>query len=226
MDKEVEEYDPFISHSSSKQFLPELAKIRQALYRFFAALFLYPDIERIANIRATAEELLEVNFADGFPFEDTLIGLLEILSTLPTGDTQSIVNEYNRLYFVKPKAPLHESYYIDKEGQHRGWIIANLQGEYSNSGLVLSPTLNELPDHLSVELEYMSFLCSSQASAAENGTESESRRYQEMQRSFLTQHLAQWFPMFHKRVKDASQGAFYLAIIEALFDFLKWELQQ
>jgi TorA maturation chaperone TorD len=143
-----------------------------------------------------------------------------LLSAVDEVAAEDIVNEYNRLFLVKPQAPPHEAYYLDGTGQFRGWMLAKLQGIYAENGLAISPTLNEMPDHLAVELELMSHLCF----VAHAGENEMIEAALDSQRAFLTQHLAKWFPKFAKRVKEAKPKCHYGVAVEATYLFLRSEL--
>lgn len=216
-----------ISFVPSSINLPQMghARFRQVMYRLFAALFLYPDETRLSTLGTTAKELLDqIDFRESFPFSSSLELLLEALSILKMSDERAIRDEYNSLFSIKPQAPPYESYYMDPEGQFRGWIAAKLEGEYNEAGLALSPTLNELPDHIAVELEYMSYLCDLEARARELGKEADGE-YHIRQRAFMHRHLAQWFPKFMERVKDSNPEHLYHLVIDAISVFLRHEIE-
>ena len=193
---------------------------REVIYRFLAWLFLYPDPDRVERLRAAAGELCRDDCWRDFPFSLSFKRLFDELSAYDEEAAGDVINEYNRLFFVKPKAPPYESYYLDSTGQFRGWISARLEGEYAKSGLAISPSLNEMPDHLAVELEFMSYLCSISHSDDSEVLDAAI----EGQRAFLTQHLAKWFPKFAKRVKEARPQYHYGVTVEASFLFLRSEL--
>ena len=193
---------------------------REFLYRFLAWLFLYPDPDRLQRLKTAAVALSRDDWWHDLPFAPTFERLITTLSAVDEVAAEDIVNEYNRLFLVKPQAPPHEAHYLDGTGQFRGWMVAKLQGIYAENGLAISPTLNEMPDHLAVELEFMSHLCS----VAHAGENEMIEAALDSQRAFLTQHLAKWFPKFAKRVNEAKPQHHYRVAIEATFLFLRSEL--
>jgi len=193
---------------------------REVVYRFLAWLFLYPDTDRLQRLKAAAAELSHDDWWRDLPLTPSFERLFAILSAVDEAAAKDIVNEYNRLFLVKPQAPAHETFYLDGTGQFRGWMASKLEGIYAKNGLAISPTLNEMPDHLAVELEFMSHLCS-----ITNTEDSEMIEAAIVsQRAFLTQHLAKWFPKFAKKVKEAEPQHHYGAAVEATFMFLRGEL--
>ncbi len=204
----------------------ELGQLRQATYRLFGALFLYPDEDRLAKLRTAARELrLEGDLWGGFAFSGPMQGLLAVLVELSGGATTHVEEEYVRLFQVKPAAPPYESVYMDPEGQTRGLIAVRLEGEYAQAGLVLSPSLMDLPDHIAVEFEFMSFLCGQEALAGETKAREDSIPARERQRAFLGHHLGRWFPQFARRVREASPESPYDVVVEAAHAFLYHDLE-
>ncbi len=201
------------------------AQLRVIGYRLFASLFLYPSRERLAALQAAAEELLSSDIWGGYPFSASLGELLRHLVELDLEEDQPVINEYNRLYSIRPLAPPYETFYLDSEGQLRGMLVADLESIYLQAGLAISPELNELPDHVSVELEFMAFLCLQEAEAWRAGQDERARRYRSLQKSFMRQHLARWFPLFSRRAKEAAPRNLYSALLPAVFRFLRYDLE-
>ncbi len=200
--------------------------IRQIAYRLFASLFLYPEVERLTELRAAAQELLTDGLLSGHPYSPQMQALLESLAALdPVGDERPLVNEYNRLFMVRPQAPPHETVYMDSEGQFRGMLTAELETTYRQVGLTVSPTLNELPDHIAVELEFMAYLCLKESEAQQDGSSTtDALRWRGLQAAFVKGHLARWFPLFARRLKEAQPVGLYAALLPAVYAFLSHEL--
>ncbi len=205
--------------------MEEFLSVRLILYRLLASLFLYPDDERLATLKPVAKELLENPIWEGYPFSAHVQELLEHLAKLNLEAPKPIIDAYNRLFLVRPQAPPHETFYTDAQGQFRGLLTSQLEEEYLQAGLAVSPDLNELPDHIAVELEFMAFLCSQEIEAleAENGTKAQ--EYRNNQRSFMAAHLARWFPKFAKRIVKAEPESIYRYLLPAAYNFLLHELK-
>ena len=107
-----------------------------------------------------------------------------------------------------------------------GMIAASVDAAYRASGFVLDAD-GEAPDHVAVELDFLSALCAREAEAA-TAPEAEDRR--QRQYAFLASHLLRWLPAFAGAVRSARPDGFYadatlvalrfaqhdLAVIEAL----------
>jgi TorA maturation chaperone TorD len=220
MGRGVMRISPASSLTSSK-----LGRLRQAVYRLFGALFLYPDVDRLAKLRAAAGELQqEWDLWGEVAFFSPLRRLLEVLAELNEETIGQIEEEYVRLFLVKPAAPFYQSFYMDPAGHARGLIVSQLEREYAEAGLALSPTLKDLPDHIAVELEFMSFLCGEEVRAWEAKDVGGSSQARERQRAFLGQHLGRWFPQFSSRVGETDPERLYALLVEATYAFLRHEL--
>lgn len=203
----------------------EAARLRQALYRLFGALLLPPTAERLAWLKQAAGELLtlEALWSDR-AYAPALRPLLERVAGLEEAAAEQLEGVFNRLFEVNPLAPPYESVYLDPDGEARGALAAEVQAAYARSGLQTSPALNELPDHVAVELEFLSFLCGREADALERGDLAAAAQGRREQRAFMDEHLARWFPAFARTVVEQAEGDFYPAVVGAAFAFLKQEL--
>ncbi len=203
----------------------ELARARQVIYQLFGSLFLYPNAERLVNMRTAAQELQkEDDLWSVFPFRESWLRLLDHLAALPAGENVSVEEEYVQLFSVNPKAIPNESVYVDPEGTARGLIVAYLEQEYTAAGLAVSPDAVEPPDHIAVELEFMAFLCDQEVQALETEDAEATAQARRQQGKFLDKHLKKWFPGFARNAKAAKPVYLYGAVIEAAFTFLRHEL--
>jgi TorA maturation chaperone TorD len=175
----------------------------------------------LVNLVAATGELQEGSESlAAFPFFVPWQRLLTTLQRLTESETAEVEEEYVRLFLVNPEAPLYESFYIDPKRQATGWIAAQLEGEYSERGLALSPSLQEPPDHVAVELEFMSFLCDLEAQAWEKEALKEGFQVLQWEWNFLGSHLERWFPAFVQQVAMADQEGLYAVTAEAADAFI------
>jgi TorA maturation chaperone TorD len=192
----------------------ELAHLRQGYYRFSGALFLYPDEERLVNLVGAAKELQkEGDSLAVFPFFGPWRLLLATLQELT--DAEEVEEEYVRLFVVNPQAPPYESSYLDPRRRATGWITAGLAREYTEMGLAQSPSVQEPPDHVAVELEFMASLCSLEKQTWEREAPEEACQLLQSQRGFLGSHLERWFPAFARQVAAAGRDGLYVLAAEA-----------
>ena len=65
------------------------------------------------------------------------------------------------------------------------------------------------PDHIGAELEFMYMLCDAQAKALKNSDAVAAKEFEEIQKSFLKNHLLQWAPLYLVNVKNEAQTPLY-----------------
>jgi len=196
--------------------LLELARFRQGAYRLLAAWLLYPDRATVEVAPSAAGLLREYDdFAIGLTYWDSWDRLLRALDQIGVDEFPSLERSYMRLFGesrAQQPIPLCETGYVAAPD-----IVAQITGsiatQYIASGLAVST--GETPDHAAVELEYLSFLCDSEAATRQEavGLEEDSaktNRVVERQQSFLKEHLCTWMPTMGKQVAKRDQGIYAL----------------
>ncbi|RMF87316.1 MAG: hypothetical protein D6736_13090 [Nitrospinota bacterium] len=157
--------------------------------------------------------------------------LARYLETLATQDMATTLEalrvEYNRL-FVGPASPLahpYESVYRTPGGWVMGECTLEVLQMYREEGLYPDAGYKDLPDHISMELEYMACLCQREAEARERGEEEGVRLYGEKEHRFLKAHLASWIPQFCARVLEAASLPFYPHWARIAHAFIAWDTE-
>jgi DMSO reductase family type II enzyme chaperone len=87
---------------------------------------------------------------------------------------------------------------------------------YDYFGYVLDEKFAWQPDHLSLQLEFMHYLCFRESEQAE-----EVLSYQLAQLDFAERHLVSWVPRFAAQVGQHAPGSLYARIVAALRDFIE-----
>jgi TorA maturation chaperone TorD len=125
--------------------------------------------------------------------------------------------EYQRLFEPpSPIAPPYESLYL---GSLLGERMEDVLKFYKSEGIQPSPDYHELPDHITVELDFLSRL----AYRVSGGNS------QERMLKFIELHILNWVPQFLELVKENTKEKYYreLAIFtgELIFKTRKilWE---
>lgn len=94
------------------------------------------------------------------------------------------------------------------------------------SGFEYRPDFNDLPDHISVELEFMQHLTARQAAAWDKGDLKEAKRLRYLEATFLRDHLANWIPAFCERITLKAEHPFYRALAGLTQDLIRSELER
>lgn len=133
--------------------------------------------------------------------------------------------EYARIFShsVRGEAPLYEVEYGEAPLFQETHRLGDLAGFYRAFGLQISGAHPERPDHISVELEFLNFLCFKEAYAWQRHGEEKARICREAQRQFLREHLGRWVFAFARRARKAAAEGFYGAAARRLEEFLEEE---
>ena len=90
---------------------------------------------------------------------------------------------------------------------------------YNYFGLRITPGL--MPDHVTVELEFMHYLAHQEAQAWQSGDDRES--YLRAQRDFLERHLNGWWPLALAATQRQRPQRFYRSLMALVQRFLAAE---
>ncbi len=201
-----------------------LPRLRQGLYRFFATSLLYPGRAQLSRLAEAASVLAQERLA-ALAFYSSWRTLARILRD--GVDSEAVATDFVRLFSVGERGNLcvpHESAYLAPSRDRTGLIVAEVEREYARLGLVPAAEFTSLPDHVSMELEAMAFLCGREAQARGGGAFDEMTRVLTDERTFLDRHLGRWFPRFASHVLAANPGDFYRAVVTAADAFIKHDV--
>ena len=119
-----------------------------------------------------------------------------------------------------PPAPIREDLFMLQPAGLREDLVRF----YEYFGYTLGEKFQWQMDHLSIELEFMHFLCFQEHNSTEDRLS-----YQLAQLDFSTRHLVNWVPNFQKTLKRISIDAMYTKIVVELNKFLEddieWQLE-
>jgi TorA maturation chaperone TorD len=207
--------------------LADLARLREGAYRLLGGVLLYPDAEWIAAFPRVAEALLEESrpFAR-FPFWGEWERLLGSLRGLDPAGRKALEEAYVISFVVTsngtPSFP-NESAYLPREAA--GWVLAELERDYTEAGFSVTPSPVGSPDHAAVELEFMSLLCGEEGEAWRRRSLGDGVSHLEREASFLDRHLSKWFPEFARQTAEREGGGFYVVATDAARAFIAHDLE-
>lgn len=205
--------------------LEALAGLRQAAYRLFGGVLLYPDAEWRATLPGVARELPAVcrPFA-AFAFRKSWERFLGALEKVESADRAELESAYARHFLPTSEGiacPPCESAHRPRESV--GWLMAELDRQYAHAGFAVDPDSEEPADHVAVELEFMGMLCAVEAEAWRERRVADGIEQLDLEAGFLAQHLGRWFPAFAGRLARQDPVGFYGIAAEAAGAFLGHE---
>ena len=148
------------------------------------------------------------------------VGLGEALDALLTevgsADLQQLQSEYSGLFEVGsegPPVPIRE----DLQTGQRAGTREDVVRFYDYFGYVLDEKFSWQPDHLSLELEFMHYLCFRETE--QGGGMCCPTSWHRL--DFAERHLLSWVPRFAAQVEKHASGSLYARVVAALRDFIE-----
>lgn len=141
---------------------------------------------------------------------------------------EDLTVEYARLFLGPGKhiSP-HESVHHQREdgdwGTLWGATTVEVKKFIEATGLEYEPDYKGMPDHVSVEFEFMAALARREAQAWAESDEAIAMSCTVMQKKFLEEHLIQWIPNFCEKVIHLAELPFYHAVAELTRSFIEFE---
>lgn len=188
-----------------------------AAVRGLARGFTYPDAEWVDTLlsglwpKALAEVLKSMSLS--------IEGMRKAVAELPkepAAALQALQVEYTYLFInavPHVPAPPYASAY-NGQGSLMGKPAQAALKAYRLAGLEMAEDFNDLPDHLSAELEFLSYIEEGAIEAEERGESDGAQNWKDQEEAFLFQQLKPWLPEFSKRVEEAARIPFYPELVK------------
>jgi TorA maturation chaperone TorD len=206
-------------------------------YSFLSQALDYPSTESMTKILGS--DLIEVicSYKEALIKEkpnasSLIISLENIQNIFPEAENISdskgflleLQKEYTRLcHASKPRLlPLFESVY--REGKLLQESTVEVARLYYGAGLKLDKDFSLPPDHISLELEFMAYLCSQEIEAIREKDSFVLGKANKLQQRMLTEHLQFFVPEFARRLQKHASLEFYKVTGRYLENYIDWEL--
>jgi DMSO reductase family type II enzyme chaperone len=192
----------------SRRDAPRSAAARSQCYAAFSELTASPH--EVDPAPAAAHRL---GIAAGLPFP--IDGFDELLREFAAADNARLRSEYSGLFEIGsqgPPAPIRE----DLQTGQRAGTREDIVRFYDYFGYRLDDRFAWAPDHLSVELEFMHFLCFHEG----NSEPGDCLSWQLGQADFAERHLANWVPQLAGAVSKLAADSVYCRVLSTLRDFI------
>jgi TorA maturation chaperone TorD len=210
----VSETKPSLGHDE----LAKSAMERSRLFGFLATIFRRePSAEFLCHLN-TPELLVS--------FTGAGIDLGDEFGTGKFADlAEDLAVEYTRLFLGPGKhiSP-HESVQL-KRGSGILWgpETSAVRHAYRAAGFDMGEAETDIPDHLSVELDFLALLAREESQAWEGQDHDRTAKFLQLQHSFISDHLGKWAARFCAKVKEEAEFSFYPAFADLLRGYLSGE---
>ncbi len=198
----------------------DTAMARSQVYGLLATLF------RAEPSEAFLRELQGPGLSGSFSELDLNLG--SELQEKPLEDSlEELAVEYTRLFLGPgPHISAHESVFVELDGG-----IGGLWGEKTvevkkfieSAGLTYGPDYTGIPDHVSVELEFLQKLAEWEAGKWAEADPENAIYCLGVQKRFIEEHLGKWVPALCDKVIAKAELPFYKEIARFTKDFITFE---
>jgi DMSO reductase family type II enzyme chaperone len=199
------------------------AAARSRLYDLLARAFAVPDPPFYRAVREGAVAAQVWDSLAVLPYAFALADGEAVHQQLSEAASHSqLQSDYIRLFDVgtpRPPCPLYSGEY--KKG--RKGVMEELIRFYNYFGLRPSPHSRDMPDHITIELEFMHFLTFREVTALHHQQDRSS--YLRAERDFLERHLCWWAPRLGERLRRQEPHPFYAGLTRLTEAFLAADLR-
>jgi DMSO reductase family type II enzyme chaperone len=218
--------------------LANIAQCRADLYQLFAISFQNPTQELVQDLQSG---VLTENFITCFDtiaqdntlYEEALSELKAFTEIHQNDDPVQLLSdlrvEYTRLFIgpTKPVVPPYETLHRETPGKDGEPLLfvsptaMSVERYYREAGVKMA--INDSPDHLTTELEFLVYLCNKEADAWEEADNDQARDFRKKERDFHDEHLSHWGIDFCRRTREADDSGFFTALSALLALYLHIE---
>ncbi len=183
------------------------------MYSFLSRLLVEEVDENLLDKIKNTPELLELfpNTKEWEPFN--------------TKTTKQLIDEelnvdYTTVFILN--AYPYESVFMNDEGHINPTPTNPTLQFYLENGyeIDLNKTRVLSPDHIAIELEFMITLIKEQLTAYSINNIQEEKKYLDLQKKFMENHLLQWAPIYLLAARDMAETPFYHDVCQTTLEFI------
>lgn len=126
--------------------------------------------------------------------------------------------------FIGPNelsAPPYGSVYLDGEKVVMGDSTMETIKIYEEQGLSMDSEFRNMPDHITVEMEFVYYLIFKEVAALENSQWGTALDYIKTQGLFFDRFLERWIKLFCDKIKHGTDNEFYTSLAECVSAFIE-----
>ncbi|MCU7809458.1 MAG: molecular chaperone TorD family protein [Candidatus Thiodiazotropha sp. (ex Semelilucina semeliformis)] len=202
--------------------LADNAKSRSDIYGLLSTVF------REEPSRGLIKEMRSPRLSETFTGLGVELG--ERFYTDPESSVaEELAIEYTRLFVGPgPHISAHESIFSEMDGDTGGlWGVKTVEVKkfIETTGLDYGKGFTGIPDHISVELEFMQKLTAWESDKWQQQDHEQAEYCLAVQHKFLEQHLLCWVNQFCYAVVDQAEIPFYRIMAELTKQYMEFERQ-
>ncbi len=186
---------------------------RSAAYALFSNLVTSPheDYTIFSDLEIVLQEIEQ-----NLPFEVDFSSIIKETHKVTDNNWGNIIQPYSALFEVGddgPPIPIRESANVSLAFKKE-----EITRYYDFFGYTVSENRNWESDHLSIEVEFIHFLCQGERKSED------ALSFQLAQKDFIDRHLLMWLASIHYKMKQIDAHPYWMAIFSTLFTFIQKDL--
>lgn len=200
-----------------EQFI-QFERARRDCYKLLAACFYQPQKKLFLdeNVFAVLGNLLTRVCPEAALFSE------KMATSVVQYDEEELLVEYARL-LVGPNellAPPYGSVYLEEGRKVMGESTARVMEFYKAEGLSMNEQFQNLPDHITAEMEFMYYLAYHEVEALEKNDREKALYFLNKQEDFLRTYLDGWVAPFCEKMRQGTENEFYQALADCVSVFM------
>ena len=201
----------------------EGARTRSNIYGFLSSMF---------REEINAERLLQIKGPDIKEVLSEMGIQYEIFSQKDQDQLlEDLAVEYTRLFLgpdkhISPHEAVHHQRDDGDWGVHWGGSTVDVKKFIETTGLEYKQEYSGMPDHISVELDFMKEAAGREAQALEEKDWEGALYCQKMEKKFICDHLIKWIPTFCDKIISQAEISFYGDLADVTKDFITLEFEE
>ena len=210
--------------SQTKNTMIETAGHRSNIYSFLSLIF------RTEVTKELLENIKERSFVSmltdmGVNFDD------DFLTKPEDALSENLAVEYARLFLgpdkhISPHESVHHERNDGDWGVLWGRSTVEVKKFIETAGLKYKKQYSGLPDHISVELEFMQEAARNESQAWKENKNEEAVYCLKMEKKFIEEHLLTWVPAFCDKIIADAEMPFYREMAELTKSFIEFEKKE
>jgi len=206
-----------------------LALAHSNVFRLLALAFYDPTAEfvqqlisgsYVAELRGYYSDLVAHHHINLEALDQLKADQASLIDRVPQELLKELKVEYARL-FIGPGRPAvqpYETFYDEASiSSGRPLLIVSpaamtVEQAYREAGLALPKALQEPPDHIAIELEFLYYLSKKESDGWATGDNVGAKKWRRRELAFIDGHIGRWGQQFCGKVEAESQHSFYRAI--------------
>ncbi len=144
---------------------------------------------------------------------------------------EDLAVEYTRLFLgpgkhISPHESVHHQREDGQWGKLWGKSTVEVKKFIEATGLSYTDDYKGLPDHISVEFEFMQQLILAEEQAWMDEDRDKAVACRQVEKKFIEEHLINWIPNFCEKVVQEAELPFYKAVATLTRSFIEFEMEE